>query len=65
MNEETRKLRFYLRSGKSVPPRRVYCYAIESVSRYEPQGDFPILRKRTTHTSGVRRRRTNEPLSTA
>jgi hypothetical protein len=50
MKEETRKLRFYLRSGKPVPPRKVYCYAIESVSRYEPQDDVPILRKRTTHT---------------
>ena len=50
MNEEARKVRFYLRSGKSVPPRKVYCYAIESVSRYEPQGDSPNLRKRSTHT---------------
>jgi hypothetical protein len=50
MNEEARKVRFYLRSGKSVPPRKVYCYAIESVSRYEPQGNSPKLRKRSTHT---------------
>ena len=50
MNEEARKVRFYLRSGKSVPPRKVYCYAIESVSRYEPQGNSTKLRKRSTHT---------------
>jgi len=50
MNEETRKVRFYLRNGKLVPPRRVYCYAIETASRYEPQGALPILRKKTIHT---------------
>ena len=50
MNEETRKVRFYLRNGKLVPPRRVYCYAIETASRYEPQGGLPILRKKTIYT---------------
>ena len=49
MNEEARKVRFYLRSCKLVPPRRVYCYAIESVSRYEPKANSPILRKKTAH----------------
>ena len=50
MKEETRHVRYYLRSGKQVPPRRVYCYAIETASRYEPQNSGDVLRKKTTRT---------------